>query len=191
MCAHLESLSSVNFTFQTFKVLFQHIFAPLLSRKSESATIEQLFNCNLYWAQIWKCGNQDCDSKTDQLWSQIREMNTHGSYSRLTRVYNTPFVSPLGEGNTCFILSFWNKKSVYFCTILVDFKESLPMWRSLSLSMKYTCSVSSCWTSKISQGIGISSGKFRDHNEKLITDLPAFYQKSFINKSEYCCIWVS
>lgn len=70
-CAHLESLSPVNFTFQIFNVLSRHIFAPLLSRKSESATIEQLFNCNLYWAQIWKCGNQHCDSKTDQLWSEI------------------------------------------------------------------------------------------------------------------------
>lgn len=34
------------------------------------------------------------------------EMNTQSSYSRLTRVYNTPFVSPLGERNTCFILFF-------------------------------------------------------------------------------------
>lgn len=34
------------------------------------------------------------------------EMNTQSSYSQLTRVYNTPFVSPLGERNTCFILFF-------------------------------------------------------------------------------------
>lgn len=96
-CACLESLSSVNFTFQIFNVLFWHTFAPLFSRKSKSATIEQLFYCYLYWAQIYKCGKQHWDSKTDELWSQ----NGGNEHTELIQPVNTclqyPFCIPTGR----------------------------------------------------------------------------------------------
>lgn len=96
-CACLESLSSVNFMFQIFNVLFWHTFAPLFSRKSKSATIEQLFYCYLYWAQIYKCGKQHWDSKTDELWSQ----NGGNEHTELIQPVNTclqyPFCVPTGR----------------------------------------------------------------------------------------------